>query len=63
MLKWDFKRIVDIAQGALKDDEITLVDGIGLASMILTLDKYLELFLKQEKKSYQVCKTKKKSRQ
>lgn len=57
-----FQRIVDIAQGALKDDEITLVDGIGLASMILTLDKYLELFLKQEKKeTIKFVKTKKKS--
>ena len=45
-----FARIVDIAQGIIKDDEIELVDGIGLASMVLTLDKYLELFLKQEKK-------------
>lgn len=57
-----FQRIVDIAQGTLKDDEITLVDGIGLASMILTLDKHLELFLKQEKKeTIKFVKTKKKS--
>lgn len=45
-----FKRIVTIAQGQLVDEEIELVDGPGLLSMILTLDKYLELFLKQEKK-------------
>ncbi|RCK56527.1 hypothetical protein Cantr_06006 [Candida viswanathii] len=45
-----FNRIVDLAQGVIKDDEIELVEGIGLTSMILTLDKHLELFLKQEKK-------------
>lgn len=57
-----FQRIVDIAQGTTKDDEIALVDGIGLTSMILTLDKYLELFLKQEKKeTIKFVKTKKKS--
>lgn len=56
-----FGRIVDIAQGIIKDNEIELVDGIGLTSMILTLDKYLELFLKQEKKdTIKFVKTKKK---
>ena len=38
-----FQRIVDIAQGALKDDEITLVDGIGLASMISVSYTHLTL--------------------
>ncbi|KAK6197847.1 uncharacterized protein RJT21DRAFT_122650 [Scheffersomyces amazonensis] len=46
-----FRRIVNLAQNLIeKDEEIELVSGSGLLSIILTLDKYLELFLKQEKK-------------
>ncbi|KAG2731017.1 hypothetical protein G9P44_006166 [Scheffersomyces stipitis] len=45
-----FRRIADLARGTLKDEEIELVSGSGLLSMVLTLDKYLEVFLKQEKR-------------
>ncbi|RLV91942.1 hypothetical protein JA1_003527 [Spathaspora sp. JA1] len=56
-----FKQIVDINQG-LKHEEIELVQGTGLLSMILTLDKYLEVFLKQQKReTFKFVKTIKKS--
>ncbi|EMG45827.1 hypothetical protein SBY92_002236 [Candida maltosa Xu316] len=56
-----FQRIVSIAQCAIKDEEIELVEGIGLTSLVMTLDKYLEVFLKQEKKeTIKFVKTKKK---
>lgn len=45
-----FKRIVRIAMLGEVDEEISLNNGKGLLSQIQTLDKYLELFLKQERK-------------
>ncbi|ODV77188.1 uncharacterized protein CANTADRAFT_27114 [Suhomyces tanzawaensis NRRL Y-17324] len=45
-----FRRIVDIAMNKVSDEEIELVEGAGLKSQVMTLDKYLELFLKQEKR-------------
>lgn len=45
-----FRKVSLMAKGALKDEEIELVEGSSLLSQILTLDKYLEYFLKQEKK-------------
>lgn len=48
-LEIGFRRIAAAAMG-VEDEEIQLVEGKGLLSQIKTLDKYLELFLKQEKK-------------
>lgn len=45
-----FRRIVEIALKKFEDEDIELVEGTGLKSLFLTLDKYLELFLKQEKR-------------
>ncbi|EGW35767.1 uncharacterized protein SPAPADRAFT_58966 [Spathaspora passalidarum NRRL Y-27907] len=57
-----FKRIAEIALNKGEDEEIELIQGTGLLSMILTLDKYLEEFLKQEKReTFKFVKTVKKS--
>lgn len=48
-LEIGFRRIAAVALGE-KDDEIQLVEGKGLLSQIKTLDKYMEHFLRQEKK-------------
>lgn len=48
-LEIGFRRIAAAAMG-VEDEEIQLVEGKGLLSQIKTLDKCLELFLKQEKK-------------
>lgn len=48
-LEIGFRRIAAAAMG-VEDEEIELVEGKGLLSQIKTLDKYLEVFLKQEKK-------------
>ncbi|CUM46053.1 uncharacterized protein AC631_02179 [Debaryomyces fabryi] len=45
-----YKRIVEIAMNNETDEEIELVSGKGLLSQLQTLDKYLELFLKQKKR-------------
>lgn len=45
-----YKRIVGIAMNNETDEEIQLVSGKGLLSQLQTLDKYLELFLKQKKR-------------
>ncbi|KAK6460223.1 hypothetical protein DFJ63DRAFT_315516 [Scheffersomyces coipomensis] len=46
-----YRRIINLAQNLIeKDEDIELVSGQGLLSTVLTLDKYLELFLKQEKR-------------
>lgn len=45
-----YKRIVGIAMNNETDEEIELVSGKGLLSQLQTLDKYLELFLKQKKR-------------
>ncbi|KAF8004482.1 hypothetical protein HF325_001930 [Metschnikowia pulcherrima] len=49
-----YREIVNLAKGAknvaTEDEEIKLVDGKGLLSQVQTLNKYLELFLQQEKK-------------
>lgn len=45
-----YKRIAEIAMTKSSDEEIELVDGSGLKSQFQTLDKCLELFLKQEKR-------------
>lgn len=58
-----FKRITGMAMNNEVDEEIELVNGKGLLSQMQTLDKYLELFLKQEKRdTIKFVKQKKKSR-
>lgn len=57
-----FKRIVGVAMNNEIDEEIEMVNGKGLSSQLQTLDKYLELFLKQKKKdTIKFVKQKKKS--
>lgn len=49
-IEMGFKKIVNLAIHNETDQDIKLVDGKGLLSQIKTLDKYLEAFLKQEKR-------------
>lgn len=61
-LEIGFRRIAAVAMG-VADEEIQLVEGKGLLSQIKTLDKYMEFFLRQEKKeTIKIVKTKKREK-
>lgn len=45
-----YRKIVEMALNNKQDEDIELVDGKGLLSQLKTLDKYLEMFLMQEKR-------------